>query len=209
MPIAITGSATGSYPSTAIPTHSAGDLIMIFAFLGDNSAVTVPSAGGTVPAWTTITASQGSYGSLKVAYAFATANNHTSGTWFANYITAVVITGAKTSGTIGGYASSQSGTAVDAPAITMSKTDGSSLLLHAFGIYQGTSVTFNSVASGYTVVQDRFTTASQGNLRVIKKDDSTSDGVVSNRVSTGLYGWQGATVEVLAAPATSSFFSMF
>jgi hypothetical protein len=118
-----------------------------------------PSAGGTVPAWTTLSANAGTvatngavtpntYSSLaqRVAYTVATSNNHTSGTWTnAARIEVMVI---RNSGGVGAYAERGYGrgnTAIGingsgqapasifnfyAPALTLRKQDGTSKVLH-------------------------------------------------------------------------------
>ena len=56
MAISIIGTpAAAAATSITLPTHAAGDLIVIFAFKdGATTIPTVPSAGGTVPTWNTI-----------------------------------------------------------------------------------------------------------------------------------------------------------
>ena len=59
-PAVIVGADAAASNSVTIPTHLVGDLIIIFAYRGNNNAIpTKPTAGGGVPTWTDIDASSG------------------------------------------------------------------------------------------------------------------------------------------------------
>ena len=82
--------------SIAIPTHAAGDMIVLWIFRDGNAAVaTAPTAGGTVPTWIDIEAGSGANScSSRLVYCIATASNHTSGTWTnGTHMVAAVLTG--------------------------------------------------------------------------------------------------------------------
>jgi hypothetical protein len=213
MPLTYSGSAVIGASSVTIPTHAVGDLIVICAFRvdfgGSTTPPSVPSAGGTVPTFTTITANTGTSGasyqaSMRTAYAVATATNHTSGTWTdADYSCAVVLSGANTTTPIGGYAESggtSSGSST-APSVTLSKSDGTSQLL-CFHVWVGT---LSTAPSGYT------RRAGLGTVCFNTKDSTTSDGSVVQSYTAGGAGrpYRGAQIEVLQAATIGSFFAMF
>lgn len=76
MTIALQGSDTANSTTITMPSHAAGDLLMVFAYR-DNSA-TVP----TIPSgWITRVSLSQSLGSLAIAYKHAQSNAETSGTW--------------------------------------------------------------------------------------------------------------------------------
>lgn len=185
--------------SVAIPTHAVGDLIVVFVFRnGDTSAITVPTAGGTVPSWTTIYNSGGANTcSAGVFYHVATANNHTTGTWANGHgIVVVVISGQKASGPIGGTAAA-GGVAANqavAPAVTMTNTDDTSLLLYFFGQRSATAWSATPPA-GFIRLADA--TSAIGRVCANSKIDTTSDGSSTQASTTGSTGYWGATVEVL------------
>jgi hypothetical protein len=80
MAITVQGSGSASATTVTIPTHAVGDMIVIMA--RGTVAPTVPTAGGTVPTYTTIgTAGANNSVGWTVARAIATATTHTSGTW--------------------------------------------------------------------------------------------------------------------------------
>ncbi|ART73558.1 hypothetical protein BTO20_11540 [Mycobacterium dioxanotrophicus] len=184
--------------SGTIPTHAAGDLIVIFAFARNSTTVPpAPAAGGTVPTWSFV--NQGNAGAAcvgVVATAVATANNHTTGTWSgADSVTAVVIRGQAASpigGQAGGGASTLDATA---PAVTLSKTDGSSILLHFMGARTGgATVTWGAAPAGYT---KRTEITSGGPICVLTKDATTTDGAVTVTRTGGTTGYSGHTIEII------------
>lgn len=207
----LTGANNSATTSVTLPAHNVGDLIVIFASRRSNAtAPSVPVAAGTVPAWNTIDTQSGTTnGSCVTAYFVATATNHTSGTWTnATDMIAVVISGAAPS-PIGGHATNNAGSATTtavAPTVTLSKTDGSSVLLHFFNHNSSTAITWAAAPTGYTQ-------QSVGSFALLDtKTSTTSDGSVTQ---TGTFGGGGAgyacaTVEVLAASAAlGNFFAMF
>lgn len=80
--IAVQGSGAAAATTVTIPAHAAGDKIVIIA-RGGATIPSLPTAGGTVPTFTTPTNQSGVNNSisLRVGVADATASNHTSGTW--------------------------------------------------------------------------------------------------------------------------------
>jgi hypothetical protein len=198
--------------SVTIPTHTSGDLIVIFAYR--NSSTTVPSkpsASGNVPTWTDIDAPSGAdSNSCRTAYAVGTGTT-TSGTWTnATYLIAVVLRGQDAS-PIGGHAESgsTSTTQAVAPSVTMTRTDGTSQLLHFMGHRAQASVDSSddwaSPPAGYTQQEALWSSGIVGGVLLLTKNTTTSDGSVTNTIpGTGTaVGYRGATVEILA-PSTKS-----
>lgn len=191
--------------SVAIPAHQVGDVIIIFTFAGANNTIPVkPSAGGTVPAWVDIDADNSgtTFCASKTVYFVATATNTTTGNWTTDGIIAAVIRGPGAT-PLGGHANS-GGTAGSsgptAPTITLTRTDGSSILLHFFGLRPGGSWNaYNAAPSGYT---QRLATAegAWGAVCLDTKDVKTSAPAVAQPVNADPTGdeYRGATVEIRA-----------
>jgi hypothetical protein len=198
VPLSVTGSNISNTTSVALPSHNVGDLIVIFAYRMSNAtAPSVPSAAGTVPAWITIdTLSGATAGSVVDAYFVATATNHTSGTWTnATGMIAVVISGGHASSPIGGHAAvnpTGSTTSCTAPAVTLSRTDGSSLLLHLHN-HNTPFTSWGSAPAGYTRLQS----ASGSPACCNTKNDTTSDGSIAQPLTSTASGNAAATVEIL------------
>jgi hypothetical protein len=185
-----------------------GDLIVIFALAADtNTTPTPPAAGGTVPTWHDVpncaNAGANSYAS-RTCYAVATATNHTSGDWTAGVtgfgLIAVVVRHQNASNPFGGTAESGS-TAADlmvAPAVTLSKTDGTSLLLHFFGGGGAWIASWSAAPTGYTRQAAALTNAWAG-ICLDTKNSTTSDGSLTQPCSTQgvVVGYRGATVEIV------------
>ena len=213
IPVTPTASST---TSVTLPTHAVGNLIVLFvANTGSTTIPSVPSASGTTPAWNTIDSGQGSSQALIVVDFKATATNHTSGTWTnANNMVAVVLSGQDptvpsglgTQGPIGGFLGQQNAinsTSITAPAITLSRTDGSSVILHFFE-GAGTISTWNAAPTGYT----KWVNTSQ--VCLDSKNDTTSDGsVAQTHSSTGQSRNMGYSLEIVAPSTASSDFFPF
>lgn len=203
MPITIGGSNVNESTTVTIPAHAAGDLIILYAYDIRTGVVppAKPSAGGTVPTWTTIHGNGLTFGSSFnwiAVYAVATTSSHTSGTWVGtDVLRAIVLSGAKETGMIGATAFSTSFSTI-APGLTLSKTDGTSAILHqAFS----NATTWGAVPTGYT---DR---GSSNQNRLLTKNVTTTCPEVDMNVDGFT---QTNSIEILAAPvASSGFFTMF
>lgn len=195
MALSIVGSASAAATSVGIPAHQVGDIIVIFAYRDGSTAVpTKPSASGTVPAWADIETGSGTNSnSSRTAYFVATATNTTTGTWTnATGIAAIVLRG-QASSPIGGSARTgglANGSST-APAITLSVSDGSSVILHFHG--HRTVTAWSTAPTGYT----RLTSVAT-ELAVNYKDSTTSDGSIAQSATTTNSGYQGHTVEIIA-----------
>jgi hypothetical protein len=212
--IAYKGSGGAAATSVTIPTHAVGDLILIFTVRAAASGyASVPSAGGTVPTWTSIdTGTYGpdyfsSYANLRVASTIATATNHTSGTWTnADYMVAVVFSGTAVSpkggsafngGTSGDYGA----TTLTAPAVTLQNAGGSSAIVK----FTWNPVSSWSTPSGYT---SRYADAATVFAQVITKNTTTSDATATTSTTGSGFSWVSYALE-LKEPATAAFFAMF
>lgn len=128
---------------------------------------------------------------------------------------AVVLRGAKVGAPVGGHAISGSGFGANqaaAPAVTLAKTDGSSALLHFFGIGDVTNSNFTAAVggapAGYTVQTVGTYSANNRAVALMTKNVTTSDGAVA--IGGGGPWFLNATVEILAADVNSAaFFAMF
>lgn len=181
--------------SVTIPAHAVGDVIVIFAYSNAISgAPTAPAASGTVPAWTLIQGGGGNTNGSGVWRFTATATNHTSGT-FTNCtgLIAVVVQGVHPTTPVGGVSQTNSNAAFSATAaITQSVTNGTSCLLYFHGHRQVTA--WSAPPAGFT---RRAAVATSGGVCLNTKDDTTTDGAVSQIVDTGA-GYRGQVVEIQA-----------
>ena len=168
------------------------------------NAPPAPSAGGTVPAWSTLDSGSGgsSNSSARLASFVATATNHTPGTWSnATKVAAIVVRGQNSTTPIGGHALGGGLGSNDstAPAVTMSVTDGTSLLLHIHAAGSGVfspGIT-DTAPTGYTRQALSNGTGAQGSVCVNTKNDTTSDGSIAQSQSQNTW-FTCATIEVRA-----------
>ncbi|OHU48907.1 hypothetical protein [Mycobacteroides chelonae] len=195
--VSANSSTTGS---VTIPTHQIGDLIVLCAFDSQNTAPTKPSAGGTVPNWNYIDNTNTSAGqaALTTAWFIATATNTTSGTWtWAEQMIAAVVTGPVGTTPIGGHAAvGGAGANVTAPSVTMTHTDGSSILLHFHATAFINGGGWSAAPTGYThrVVAGP---SSSRSLLLNTKDTTTSDGSVTQPDGSSGWAFAAATVEIV------------
>jgi len=208
MPITVVGTAVAAGASITIPTHQSGDLIVIYAHSSARaSSPGAPAAGGNVPTWTSLSATaSGNWANCRTAYAFGTGST-TSGTWTnsTSMLMVAVLRGVNATTPVGGRSAQVNlGTNSIAPAVTMSATNGSSVLLsfHGFGDGANTVGTINSPATGYTrQVGTVLTTLLSGVLNT--KDVTTTGPAVTQSMTGGPFN-NGAQVEVLEAAGTTT-----
>lgn len=204
IPLTFQGSGAANADNIAIPTHAVDDDIYIFAFRNNSTTVpTKPTAALTVPAWADIDAPPGSNGcSARTAHFKATATNHTSGVWTNATSMVVAVMRGQAASPIGGHALS-GGTAVNqavAPATTLIKTDGTSIILEFHGQTGTNSLdNWDAAPTGYT--RRAATTQASGSTRscLNTKTTTTSDGAVTQTGPSAFVsaGYQGATIEIL------------
>lgn len=200
MPLLLMGVAQVNGSSVAIPSHDSRDIIVVFAHrLGSTTLPTKPTAGGTVPTWIDINTNTGANSNcMRTAYAVASGSDTTTGTWTNTLALTVVVLRGQSSSPIGGNAEAGStGANAQAPAITMTKTDGTSQLLHVVGAFNGTGL---PSLSGYTSQASIGTSA-----RMATKDLTTSDGAVTLITQGSTSAYRGATIEIVAAPESGFF----
>jgi hypothetical protein len=181
--LSFTGSTVANASSITLPSHSVGDLILVFA-ARYSTAPTAPSAGGTVPTWTTIASAGGKFG-FNLAYTIATSNSHTSGTWSTPIrMSSVVFTGQSAS-PIGKFSSNASPSDTTStlgpliPALVSPNTDGKSQFVQMWACEDPIYTSSNySVPSGYTLRSPSNGTAESLRNSVTTKNDTTSDGSV-------------------------------
>jgi hypothetical protein len=209
MAITVVGTAVVAGTSITIPTHQSGDLIVMFAHASTNGAQpSAPSAGGTVPTWNLLsTSGSTSWSNHRTAYAFGTGST-TSGTWAGStdMLMVIVLRGADPTTPIGGRASGAVGVgaACTAPAVTLTRNNGTSLLMHFHSWGDGVNGvgTISAVPTGYT--RQVGTVASVRLTGVINtKTVSTTSPSIAQSISGGPYN-SGATVEVLEASGTTT-----
>ncbi|WP_207552785.1 hypothetical protein [Mycolicibacterium fortuitum] len=195
VPLTVVGYNTVLGSSITIPAHLPGDLIILaVAQTGVSAAPTKPSASGTVPAWTTVD-STANAGGMHTASFVATASTTTSGTWGGADAMAVVVL--RSAFAVGGHAMSANISATfTAPAVTLSRTDGSSVLLHFFTT-SSLSAAWPAAPSGYTKQSSVGSLNTKGAL-VLTKNTTTSDGSVAVAAGGGFSVWQAASIEIRA-----------
>lgn len=136
--------AAGSVALPVIPTHQAGDLILVFAFQdGINVAPSIPAG------WINIINGASNSCGARVAYRIATSPGTTSSVWSSATSTiAVVYRGVNQTTPIG--SSSQGGTATSTivyPALTLQQTNGTSWVTSSAG-HRATNVDIQNPPSG-------------------------------------------------------------
>lgn len=194
------GKSQGSGTIT-IPSHQAGDAIIIFIANGTNSIPTVPGAGGTVPTWTTLDSATGNNYGWRCVGTIATASNHTSGTFgpTPSYLTMMVavVRGAYAAGAVGGSSKTTggSGSSGNSLAFTPTNTDGTSQFLYFWCSAGGT--TFTPVPSGYTLRQAQSYSLGPIGACLTTKDVTTSDGAYTQGFGIG-GAWHNYSVEIKA-----------
>lgn len=202
MSLSFIGAGAAQANTVSIPTHQAGDLIVIFAFRDDST--TAPS----VPAgFTSAGSNTGTVNSSIIGYKRATSSGETSGTWTnALGLVVHVYRGAFTSGPPIIRWAAQTGTAntINYSGITTMYESGGSSWVARFA---GTSVTDNSIETAPTGHTNRASAGGSGAvLEVVGHDtnggvSSSSFGSVSAGGSAGNY--ISITVEIVADNAGS------
>lgn len=178
--VGATDAGTLNLTSISLPSHVAGDIILMVA--GGSTYATPPASGGTVPVWTEIGRTISGATSAVLWYAVATSSSTTSGSFSTGQKIAVMVFRNQSSSPIGGFATGSSNggivASVSFPAITMQDTSGRSQLA-SFTITGGNGGSL-TLPGGYT---RRTPTASSPN-QGITKDTTTADGQFSATIST-------------------------
>jgi hypothetical protein len=211
MALSIVQTASVAGNTITIPTHQSGDVIVLFAHASTNASVpSAPTAGGTVPTWISLgTSGTTNYSNHRIAYCVGTGST-TSGPWAGgtDALMVAVLRGAAAT-PIGGKASGAviaNATNV-APSVTLSVSDGSSVLLHFFGFGDGVNSvgTVGTTPTGYTPQLGSALTTKIGAV-LLTKNSTTTDGSVTQTMS-GVSWSSAASVEVVAATFTTTTLS--
>lgn len=197
--LTVLGSGKSATTSVTIPTHSAGDIIVIFAYNGSSGTnPAIPTASGTVPAWVNIVNGNANTNAERVAYFVATASNHTSGTWTsATAMIAVVISPSLSIGNpLGSYADggSTGTTSAVASAVTpLAHSDNTSVVLKFFGCR--TSTTWSAAPTGFTQL-----IGGTGNVCLDVETSTTSGDATATQAHSSITstGYRAVTVEIVA-----------
>lgn len=152
MSITIVGSATAGATSITLPTHQAGDLIVLFAYRDGNDAVPDQPTGQN---WTDFFSTAGANtNSHRLAWKVARDNAEASGTWTnASMLIAVVLRSSQaTALSLGaGAAGTGSSSTLSFTGLTLTRTDQTSRLLGFVG-HRSTNVTIETPPAGMTNV---------------------------------------------------------
>ena len=188
----------------AIPTHAAGDLILIASYRPTSTTQpTVPAAGGNVPTWVAVTggAISGNTSCIQCFYAVATSSTHTSGTWLnANALAVIVFRGVDSSSPIGAANAQTAFGQAACPALSGNTTNGNAQFVGFNFVRCGSSETFTT-AAGHTLRAQAGAVTDVGSIWT--DDDTTSDGAYTPALSGGSGKTRGeaAQVEVLGPQA--------
>lgn len=199
-PLSYVSANASTTSSVSIPAHQVGDLIVLCVFDSQNTAPTKPSAGGTVPNWNYInnTNTSAGQGAVTTAWFIATATNTTSGSWaWAEQMIAVVLSGHNAASPIGGHAAvGGAGVNITAPSVTLTHSDGSSMLLHFHATAFINGGGWSSAPAGYTrrIVAGP---SSSRSLVLNTKDATTTDGSVTQPDGSSGWAYAAATVEII------------
>ncbi|MEQ8823825.1 MAG: hypothetical protein RIC14_05580 [Filomicrobium sp.] len=132
MPVTLVGVASGINGALSIPTHSAGDLIVVcISSKRSDSHSTQPSDIAAPSGWTELLRSnQGNFNQLVVGYKVAASSSEASPSWGSHQLAygVLVYSGAEIGASDIVSASSST---IDWPALSLDKTDGSSWVLTA------------------------------------------------------------------------------
>ncbi len=142
--MAYSGGSTG-VNSAVLPTHSTGNLILIFAYNQDDNTIPDLPVG-----YISVDTQTGGNNAFRVGYKLATSASETSGTWTnATNVLVQVYSSATTSFAIGTQPTSAEdfGTLLDYPAATLDVTDGSSWVV-AFAGHRANNGTIDTPPSG-------------------------------------------------------------
>ena len=196
--VTFVAAASANATSVTIPAHQVGDMILLFAFNSGTSLPAAPSASGTVPAWSSVVTSAASAGANRVSYFIATATTTTTGTWTNTAgMIAVVLRRASSIG--GSSALAAQVSTMSAPAITLTKTNATSAVLHFFGVGTGSPSAIGSTPPGYTRRTSLLVTGNQFAIVLLTKNTSDCDGSVAQSITYSGFSGGCSSVEVLAA----------
>ena len=193
----LVGANSAAGTSVTIPTHQVGDLLILFVYRTAGALPTVPSASGTVPAWTpAVDSGNGNTNAAYIVAYRATATNHTSGTWTnATGIAALVVGGANWTTPIGNHATANGTSSNSVPGTpgSLQYNDGSSLVLE---FYAHRSVTAWAAApAGHTRQTEVSTQLCVNTLNVTTSYAATAQ----SATTSSTLGYFSAALEIVGA----------
>lgn len=187
------GSTVNSGNVPTVPTHVAGDLLVVAANGSSSTSTPVPS----LPAgWTQAYRSSSNQGApVLIGYRFATASNTQGGTWTnAAYNCAYVFRNADTTTPFGAINSTMN--AASTPAVTPVNTEGESALVHYF-YNNGTTGSWGAIPVGFV---GKNAVARLGNL--LRLNSTIGAGAAWSHTASPVPNFRTVQFEVLpAAPA--------
>jgi hypothetical protein len=199
----VQGTASAATTSVAIPTHTAGDVLLVFARAASNTAPTVPASGGTVPAWATAQSAGANTLALITAYFVATAANHTTGTWTgAAHLCVLVLR--PDAGMVLSYGTSASGNGNNTQTIVYPALSFGNLTGSSWGVRCGTrgvAVTAVGAAPNNWVNQIIQPAGASALMSVHTRASITANAVADTVTTTGTNApYRAHTVEIREAP---------
>jgi len=204
----VAGSSSAFATSVTLPAHQPGDYIVIYTHTtGNSNTPTPPASSGTVPSWIYTGAQSfgdAGWATSRAHYCIATASNHTSGTWTGSVGGMVAVVIRRATG-IGRYANAfQTATPWSAPTVTLTKTSGTSVVLHFFGWGDGTltvPASISTAPAGYTqqLATRTGTGASTVALSLLTKNVTDSAPAVSLTSAAGTVYGTHITIEIVGA----------
>lgn len=194
MAISFVGAASAAATSLTLPTHQAGDLILLWAYRsGSTTAPTLPSG------WIDINSSGNNNNSSRLAYLIATGAGTASGTWTnATHISSAVYRADSGNISIGANATTgNSGNTLTYSALTLQDIVGTSWVVGFAGHRQATNV--ETAPTGMT---NRTSTATTGGESAAHDTNAgvmswSSQTVSVSPSSGGTQGWRTAVVELI------------
>jgi len=192
MAISFVGAASAAATSLTLPTHQAGDLLLVFAY---RSGATTPP---TVPTgWTVVSQGGNNNNAAVLAYQLAAGAGTASGTWAnATHISTSAYRSSAGVLALGANASDGgSGDVLSYPGLTLQDADGSSWLAAFGGHRQATNVEVaptgmtnrtSTATAGESAAHDTNSTATTWTTRTVTVAPS----------SGGTQGWRTAVLEI-------------
>jgi hypothetical protein len=196
--ISFVGEAEAVATSVTLPTHQAGDLLLVFAFRNAATAPSLPGGG-----WTTLCTQSGGSTSVRVGYLIASGAGTASGTW-TNATSVMSSVYRSSAGTMPipvscSHDNGAASTSLSYPSLTLSKSDYSSWVARAAMSSAGTNI--QNAPSGYTLRSN--------NTAVPESASFDSNGPIlatsvaaSSPLTISSANWRSVTVEIVGIGLT-------
>jgi hypothetical protein len=189
--------ATAYAATVAMPTHAAGDLLLVWVVRRSATPPTVPDVSWLEIA-TPIQSSGGTSMSGRMYYKIAASGSETTGTWTnGEAITVWVLRGADQADPIGGLqATVGDSNTFSYAGITMDVSDGTSWVIGACTHRTATGTSCQNAPTGMTNYVDTGATAPRTGYNAVQGTTSWS---VQTVVASASHGWNTVVFEVKAA----------